>query len=607
MRNRNRVARLTIGFYVFGGVALADPPRQLDLNDSGDASAALLFLQLHNAGLAGGSSGVCLDLSYEGGKPRYRAAFDTEAFVTGKSDLRSGGGLDAEGLKKLARAISAASGGTTNVSIDGYADGQHFQTEGYSVEKSIKSNQELATDRARAIEALFSGEPGIKVTGAAGHASPYWERQRPGKSEGLNCPTRRKVVVSFDAPDSKIASKVSGGRLGAPAKLPPQIRSKINQEFIRAIRESAKALSVDADMGGLGRRKVEKDVEAVFDSMMKASRISSACIISPFKEITKAKIESVIKNTAMSVALKTWLTPTGYKVNAGGGNPAIESGCFVPSNEVKAGISKIEGYSVSGADLVRNAKLSSTNGEVAIGYSAKSMDLNSIEKGPNRKQKLRGYYCSACGHGLFFHEDPHSGSFKPQYLDRVIESKEPAMQEKFIKALNEFENADPFAVASMVKPRMFLIRNCRDCQCDHASRIKSGDASVSTFDPVQGDSPDQNVPVAALQDTCMIRPPVVHACNVRASGGDGKDEGKLKQELQYQMALQSLEVTGADINELVNKVDQACPSSSKKLPLEKIKDVQCDPERGTQIPSDDEKVDCDRYDRLSPGKGAGSN
>ena len=70
-------------------------PRTLNYQDETEAGAALLFLELHNQGLAGGKTGVCVDLQYdEAGVPKFKAAFDTNAFVTGKCDLNSSGGFD---------------------------------------------------------------------------------------------------------------------------------------------------------------------------------------------------------------------------------------------------------------------------------------------------------------------------------------------------------------------------------------------------------------------------------------------------------------------------------------------------------------------------------
>jgi len=579
----------------------AQSPRDLDLNDPGDAGSALLFLQLYNEGLAGGKSGVCLDLTYDGGKPRYRAAFDTEAFVTGQSDFKSGSTFNPEGFKRLAQAIAKANGGETQVSIDGYADGQHFQTEGYSVEKSIEKNRALAAARAKQIEGLFVGQPGIKVSEVEGHASPYWERARPAKSGGLNCPTRRKVVVSFDAPESKISSKASGGYLGAPVRLESKIYEDLKTEFENSIKESAKQIPAGAAKG------VDSQVSAIFEAMIKNGKITPACRISPFAEITKAKIESmIVKDRPLNVTVKNWL-PEGYSMNEKGlGKPALEVGCFVPSSGLSSQISEKQ-TAVSGAEMIKKDKISAKSGKMTIGYSAKGiaqgMKPTDVKYGPHKDEKQRGYYCSACGYGLFFNADSKSGDLKPQYLDRMIDSRDPVAQERFLKALNEFENADPFAVASMVKPRMFMIRNCKDCNCDTKSRIRSGHASVTSFDPVENNQPDQSLSVGELEQTCMIHPPLMHACGNNVIGEDGKASSKIKQELQYQMALQNLEVTGANINELVNKVDQACSASPKRLPAEKIRDVQCDPAKNTQLPSDDEKADCDQYDALDRQKG----
>ncbi|MBU6153873.1 MAG: hypothetical protein KGP28_06185 [Bdellovibrionales bacterium] len=613
-----RLIPLFLFFLVFAGIpplGRAGDPVGFDPEQPENAAASLLFLEMYNQGLAGGDSGVCIDFGFDSGKPKYRVAFDTEAFVTGKSDLNSGGKINQDGLNKIASAIAKASGGKTEVSIDGYADGQHFKSDPYSVDASIEKNQALAKARASKISELISGSPGVTIQQVNGHASPDLERRYPQKASGLNCPTRRKVVVSFNAPESRIGSRVTGGQMSAPTKLPSSLRSAITTKFLEEIKSTGTALDV-TDSTFSGRARVKKDVEKVFEKMKKDGLISQACETSPFREITKAKIETVIKHSPMTEAWKDWVEPTGFRLNPGSGNPAMESACFVlSSNRVKKDKSnrvekeestlsdKIEGlpgYSVSGVSLTKDAGVNAKDGKVKIGYSAKSMGVNYIGAGPNKKKNLRGYYCSACGYGLFFHEDS-SGSLRPEYIDRMIDSKNPEAQDRFIKALNDFSTKDPFAPGAMVKPRMFMISDCKDCTCDHGARIKSSDQSVKVFDPVKGDSPDQELSVSELENTCIIRPPVIHACNYKAAGGDGADSGAIKQELAYQMALQSLEVTGADINELINKVDQqtSCSKPKKLSPEEKIKDVRCDPARHTQLPGEDEVRDCEKYEDLS--------
>jgi len=199
---------------------------------------------------------------------------------------------------------------------------------------------------------------------------------------------------------------------------------------------------------------------------------------------------------------------------------------------------------------------------------------------------------------LFFHEDhDHPGKFKPQYLDRLLDNEKSDNQERFTKALNDFSDLDPFATASLLKPRMYLIRNCKNCECDPSSRISSRDASVVAFDPVKAETPDQDLSLPELEQACMIRPPVLHACNKSAVGGDGESTGKITKQLSYEMFTQDLKIIAEYPDDLINKVDKArADCNYSKIPLvDRIRDVQCDPKRNTQLPTDNEVLDCQHY------------
>ena len=122
-----------------------------------------------------------------------------------------------------------------------------------------------------------------------------------------------------------------------------------------------------------------------------------------------------------------------------------------------------------------------------------------------------------------------------------------------------------------------------------------------TFDPVARVEGRVQIPAAEFEQSCVLRPPVHHACNVKPVKNDGKDQQTFSEELEYQMVLHDLKVTAPNVQELVKKVDASCPHSNKKLTAdEKIQDVMCSNHPTLKLPSEDEEKDCEELE--SAGK-----
>jgi len=182
--------------------------------------AALFMLGLYEKKIAGGKTGICLD--YVGGQ--FNIGFNTESFVTGKSDFN--GNFEKDGAKKLETLIKdlsqAQKGKALELEVDGYADGQHYDqfykgsgSLNSQVEQSIEANEALAKGRAGEIARyLQSKNPSTVIVSSSnvrGHASPELERafkecviKNGVKSKcGVDCGTRRKVVIQAKLPSGQ--------------------------------------------------------------------------------------------------------------------------------------------------------------------------------------------------------------------------------------------------------------------------------------------------------------------------------------------------------------------------------------------------------------------
>lgn len=604
----NRLLAFGIGLiWAVQAGAQTPEPRSLNYQDETEAGAALLFLELHNQGLAGGKTGVCVDLQYDdAGVPKFKAAFDTNAFVTGKCDLNSSGGFDSSGFQKLVGAIASAQKEKVQLNVDGYADGQHYS--GKSLDDSIKSNEALSKCRADAIGNLLSQKnTEVSLASSKGHASPYWERKSPPPAPGLNCPTRRKVVVTFDSKTPAIGSQMSGNFFGAPASMPETLKKDIRKNFNKSVGDVRKGLGIKIrSRNFLNGGGIDRDVESIYGKLKSKGILNPKCDLPPFKQVTQAMIETIVFDSDKTATLTRKLKGAGFSPKSiAGGVSALQEGCLVPDATLLGSIAKnSKDFQSTGSKMMEGAQLKSRNGMVEVGFEVATLDAPRVPAGVHKGKSVRGFYCQACGNGLFFFPDPsRPGKFTPEYHDRLLtfDEADREKQKDFMKGLNEISEADPFGAAAYLKPRLFVIKNCKDCACDPMAKVRGKDSSVLTFDPVAGVEGRVQIPAAEFEQSCVLRPPVHHACNVRPVKNDGKDQKNFSEQLEYQMVLHDLKVTAPNVQELVNKVDASCPNSNKNLNAnQKIQDVMCSNHPTLKLPSDDEEKDCEEFD--SAGK-----
>ncbi len=586
-------------------VAQNPEPRTLNYQDETEAGAALLFLELHNQGLAGGKTGVCVDLQYdESGVPRFKAAFDTNAFVTGKCDLNSGGGFDSSGFQRLVGAIASAQKDKVQLNVDGFADGQHFY--GKTLEESIKSNEALSKCRADAISSLLTQQnKDVSLATSKGHASPYWERKSPPPAPGLNCPTRRKVVVTFDSKTPAIGSQVSGNFFGAPASMPEALKRDIRSSFNKSVNAVRKTLGIKARtrkfLNGGG---IDRDVDLIYAKLKSKGVLNPKCDLPPFKQVTQAMIETLVFASDKTSALTRRLSEAGFSPKSiAGGVSALQEGCLVPDASLLGSIAKgSKDFQTTGTKMMEGAQLKSRNGMVEVGFEVATLDAPRVPAGVHKGKSVRGFYCQACGNGLFFFPDPsRPGKFIPEYHDRLLafDPKDSDKQKDFMKGLNEMADADPFGAAAYLKPRLFVVKNCKNCECDPMSKVRGKDSSVLTFDPVAGVEGRVQIPAGEFEQSCVLRPPVHHACNVKPVKNDGKDQKTFTEQLDYQMVLHDLKVTAPNIQELVKRVDASCGKSNSGLTADqKIQEVMCSNHPTLKLPSEDEEKDCEEFETV---------
>jgi hypothetical protein len=265
---------------------------------------------------------------------------------------------------------------------------------------------------------------------------------------------------------------------------------------------------------------------------------------------------------------------------------------------------KSKDFQTTGSKMMEGAQLKSKNGMVEVGFEVGTLDAPRVPAGVHKGKSVRGFYCQACGNGLFFFPDPaRPGKFIPEYHDRLLtfDEKDREKQKDFMKGLNEMADADPFGAAAYLKPRLFVIKNCKDCACDPMSKVRGKDASVLAFDPVAGVEGRVQIPAAEFEQSCVLRPPVHHACNVKPVKNDGKDQKSFSEQLEYQMVLNDLKVTAPNVPELLKKVDVSCRKSNVGMTADqKIQDVMCSNHPTLKLPSEDEEKDCEEFE--SAGK-----
>jgi hypothetical protein len=593
---------LVIGWSLSLGTARAQDPVQktLNLKNETEAGAALLFLELHNRGLAGGKTGVCVDLDYDAaGEPRFKAAFDTNAFVTGKCDLKSGGEFNIGGFQNLVSAIAKAQKNKVKVSVDGYADGQHYG--GKTLEDSIKANEDLSKCRSDLIAGVIGkDQENVNLEASRGHASPYWERKSPPPAAGLNCPTRRKVVVTFDQKTPTIENQMSGNFFGAPASMSPDVKSAIRKKFNTSVSAAKKALKIEPRSRNLlNGGGIDRDVKSIYDRLKTEGRLNPKCDLPPFKQVTEAMIENLVFRTDKVRALNRKLGEAGFETkNIDGGVSALQEGCLMPDASLDQSISAgSKDFKTSGASMMGSSSLKSRDGMVEVGFDVATLDAPKVKTGIYKGKSVRGFFCQACGNGLYFFPDPaNPGKFIPEYHDRLVkfDPQDAGKRKAFMDGLNALSEADPFGAAAFLKPRLFVVKNCPDCSCDAMGKVRSKDPGVISFDPVAGVDGKVNLPAAEFEKACVLRPPVHHACNVQPVKNDGKDQKTFSEELEYRMVLDDLKVKAPNLPALLNQVNQSCSKSSGTglTAEQKIADVLCANHPGLKLPSEDEEADC---------------
>jgi hypothetical protein len=450
--------------------------------DDAKASIDLFFLTLYKKGLAGGTTGICLDFDQSSGKNNIDIGFDTEAFETGKSVFKKEGNFDPARLKNLVSTLAKTQGGRVQAQVTGYADGQHFysggqdpkadETNGFPL--SIKNNEKLAQDRADVVLKLLLADPNIsKSSPAIGYASPGLETLKENKKI-QNCPTRRKVVISVPIQKPELSFDKKGSwNLGPKSftdKMDIETRTAARGAVTKTLQTSlTKGSSLAEFQGSNGRFKEKyfpaekidghwtpkaspeskKIVEQIYQDM-RAQRnpqlLSDACDAYPMKQLTLAYIHSVVDpynfsgpgayellerprgETYLPLYLNEKDTPAGktpIKLSLDpSGMPTSVYSCFLPDiSLLKSYFAADSGNLISGEQKVTldsNYKDMKASSPIDIGFTP--ADLTQIET--KSGELKRGYFCAVCGYGFFFEPVANASSKESQVGQEAQEGNE---------------------------------------------------------------------------------------------------------------------------------------------------------------------------------------
>jgi hypothetical protein len=610
---------ITFHFLFLGTLALAShaQARSVDVRNLIDAvqssesntpelAAALMMIDLYDQGLAGDKTGLCVDFDQTAGKPSIKVGFSTSAFVTGKdgmSDVLLQ--ADADRLKKLISTLAKAQGGSVNAKIVGYADGQHYKSgKNFSIDESIAKNEALSKQRAKSIEGFLSEislDQGKLVTTTDGFASPEWERNKKyaGQYSGLDCPTRRKVVITLDAPEAQVKEVVSPVR----RFIPDEMEEGLKQSANRLLKMEIGSINSRIDHGSIKDR-----ADQIYAELKQRNSIVPECDREPMKQLTLAYIASSIDNDDKK-NLQDWIAKylkAPYRAyqpedNARGmGTFAI--GCVRPKeNWMQSMIEQSPNFQTSAKDFFGIGSNTNVVGTATVQFDSSLLKEERITKGAyagaersdgrHAGTMQRGYFCKACGSGWYFHRDAQ-GNETIDYQDRAFRSNDPNRSPAAV--LNEMGDANPFSVAGFMKPRLYVVKNCKGLStAEIMDRIQKKDPSVSSVDPLENRSA-LKMKSADLEGACVIRPPLMHTCSATQNHQHNEEDAKVSRSFQY-TDLAGVSRTASSLNELLNSTPSACVDNRMLSPQEKINRVSCSTDALRKLPTGNEKADCAEF------------
>ena len=577
-----------------------------------DVANALFMIDLYNRGEAGGDTGICVDLDQVGDETKMKVGLDTKEFFTGKSGENDTeiSKKRIENLKRLIADLAKKQGSQVDATVIGYADGQHYTNavdsqgkfilenendkNGNLINKgSIHNNVDLSTNRAETVRKLFADDQDISFNKSKGFASPNLEKDNrfAGKKDGLDCPNRRKVIMEIEAPKSDLKIDGSGTLVRAPKNMPKTYISALNDQFRKNVQRIKNDKTVDLSGSTSNKAKT------VFDQFIKDGTIYETCKKSPLKEITQVYIMKRLDSKIdVDSELKSLFRKnnTDFEVNDTKGSfSGLALGCFKMPESSFSDFDKKDNldFQKSGPDMITEMKAKGfQGGEVTVGFDPSNLENQPI---PGHGAELgKGFWCHACGFGLFFEPDG-KGGYTPQYKDRLIRYKNSgSSQDTLFTSLKGLDKTDPFSAGAMLMPRMFVISNCPGCSCKPTDKIRAHDASVTEMNLLDPDSKRSvKMNEEDFKSACVIRPPIMHACNVSPNdnqGADGTTVGPAK--VQYQ-DLAGKWWGAVNPGLVASAMSKGCGKTEG--PAEKIRSISCsDPKHKRGLPTDDEYKDC---------------
>lgn len=594
-------------------------PDQLEgaLDANPETSAGLFMLSLYNKGLAGGTSGVCLDFSKRDGKSEIKIGLNASAFEVGKSTLQN----EKESvtrMKALLHSLSVAQGSPIDATVEGFADGIVYR-------RGETKNKELAEARANTIAGLFKNDSQVSIQSTDGLSSPGLEKAYVAK-QGGDCSKRRKVVINIAAKESKVQVEANGKFQFTPAAFSNRLGADS-----RKIADQAIENSFDKLQGSLNKPGVTElaKSEAIYEQLKTTGKISKACDQFPLKQLTLAYIHSSIGGTSFSYddgfGVKKGATGSYYVEDPtthqkldlltlnDSGSPTLLFACFKSDDSWDKALTKFNAESgnstfMSGKDLLNATGKNnfSDQGTIQVGFDPELMKEEAVaddprvvasKKSPRVGKNLRGFFCKQCGHGFFFEETKDAGgtkTFHPVYDDRMVRASLTTKTDPLADALNQLSAEDPLALGASLKPQIFVIKNCSGCACKPLDAIRAKNANVVKIDPLaEGAKGNYEASISKkdMDQACVIRPPVWHTCGAAPNEVKSAKFDDFKGSLKYMDPVDGAQYAVDDLKQLVDKLNVGCMSQVKS-PQDKIKSVACSGSPTSELPSQDELADC---------------
>ncbi len=546
----------------------------------------------------------------------------------------------------MLRDLSQAQGGKKiELEVDGFADGQHFDqhfsksTGQGDVAASIRDNQNLAQGRASEVARyLQSANPNavfIASGNVRGHASPNLEKEFPNcvfengakKQCGLDCGTRRKVVIKAKLPSGQIVANADGGTFFPKIQdLSRFDKDRLGPMIDREIGNSETGLKKADPAFATSSPKVQS--EKIFDQLLKNGSIIPACATDPIlKAFTLAHIDSKkeasaqnLKNPPFEKHLRIRMGSLGSQVldpkdmeSLDGGSPTDRFWCFkvkdsfFSTTDPRKGKSLLGKNQMTGRDLIKllNGDKLGSESTFGVGFNPERVQTVQVR---NKSTPVHGFVCRECGSGLSFEKNPQNGGYRAKLNDRAMNEAVDGRTEGqtlIWKAFQTAASGDTFTYAGMSRPRTFVVSGCADCNCDMLAKIRAGGKDVLTIDPLQNPNSVEKIERLSkkqLEDACVFNQPVMHSCLVSPDGEDHEHTEPTTQSLQFFNPITGLVEKAKDLNEALTKITSAAQISCGEQPVaqegapvtyqEKINSVACKANKYRNLPTLSEEKDC---------------